>query len=65
MDPEIYNLDPEGLDPYPNEKPIWAMVKHATSTLSKIDPWPERNVSEQRRTEWPLEVGRPAQDGVG
>ena len=53
------------MDPYPKEKPTWAMVKYATSTLSKIDPWPERNVSEQRRTERPPEVGRPAQKGVG
>src|SRR6185503_6598970 len=43
LDPEIHNLDPEGLNPYPKDKPTSAMVKHATSTLSKIDPWPERN----------------------
>ena len=59
------------MDPYPKEKPTWAMVKHATSTLSRIDPWPERNVSEQWRTERPPEAGRlaprrpPGQDEVG
>ena len=55
----MYNLDPEGLNPYPKEKPTWAMVKHATSTLSRIDLRPERNVSEQWRTERPQEAGRP------
>ena len=61
----MHNLDPEGLDPYPKEETTWAMVKLATSTLSRIDPWLERNVSEQRRTERPPEEGRPAQDEVG
>ena len=62
MDPEIHNLYPEGLNPYPKEKLTRAMVKHVTSTLSKIDPWPERNVSEQGRTErppGPKEAARP------
>ena len=45
LDPEIHNLYPEGLNPYPKEKLTRAMVKHVTSTLSKIDPWPERSVS--------------------
>ena len=48
------------MDPYPTEKPIWAMVKYATATLSRIAPWPERSVSVQRRTEKPPEAGRPA-----
>ena len=61
----MHKLDPEGLDPYPKEKPTWAMVKHATSALSRIDLWTERKVSEQRRTERPPEVGRPAQKNVG
>ena len=67
MDPEVNNLDPEGLDPYPKEKPTWAMVKYATSTLSKIDPWPERSVSEQGRTERPAgpkEAARPRMKSV-
>ena len=54
------NLDPEGLDPYPKEKPTWAMVKYSTYTLSKIDPWSERSVTVQRRIVRPPEVGRPA-----
>jgi len=60
LNPEIYSLDPEGLDPYPKEKPTWAMVKYSIYTLSKIDPWSERNMTVQRRTERPLEAGRPA-----
>ena len=63
--PEIHNLDPEGLDPYPKEKPTWVMVKYTTSTLSRIDPWPERRVSVQWRTERPPEAVRLAQDEVG
>ena len=58
--PEIHNLDPEGLDPYSKEKPTWAMVKYATYTLSRIDPWSERSVTVQRRIERPLEASRPA-----
>ena len=27
---EMHNLDPEGLDPYPKEKPTYAMVKYST-----------------------------------
>ena len=46
----MHNLDPEGLDPYPKEKPTWAMVKYSTYTLSKIDPWSERSVLVQQRT---------------
>ena len=56
----MHNLDPEGLDPYPKEMPTWAMVKYATHTLSKIDPWPERSMLVQQRTERPPEAGRPA-----
>ena len=59
MDPKIYNLDAKGLNPYPKEKTTWAMIKYTTSTLSRIDPWPERSVSVQRRTERLPEVGRP------
>ena len=58
--PKIHNLDPEGLDPYSKEKPTCAMIKYATYTLSRIDPWSERSVTVQRRTERPPEVGRPA-----
>ena len=65
MDPEIYNLDLEGLNPYPKEKPTWAMVKYSTDTLSNIDPWLERSVSVQQRIEKPPEAGHPAQDKVG
>ena len=48
------------MDPYPKEKPTWAMVKYSTDTLPNIDPWPERRVSVQWRTERPPEAGRPA-----
>ena len=65
MDPKIYNLDPKGLDPYPKEKPTWAMIKYATYTISSIDPWSERSVTVQQRTERPPEAGRLAQDKVG
>ena len=34
----MHNLDPEVLDPYPKEKPTWAMLKYSTYTLSKIEP---------------------------
>ena len=61
----MHNLDPEGLDPYPKEKPTWATVKYSTYTLFKIDPWPERSVSVQRRAERPPEAGRPAQEDDG
>ena len=61
----MHNLDPEGLDPYPKEMPTWAMIKYSTYTLSKIDPWPERSVSVQQRTERPPEAGRPAQNNDG
>ena len=56
----MHNLDPEGLDPYPKAKPTWAMIKHTTSTPSQIDPWPEKSVSVQRKTERLPEVGHPA-----
>ena len=56
----MHNLDPEGLDPYPKEMLTWAMIKYSTYTLSKIDPWPERSVSVQQRTERPPEAGHPA-----
>ena len=54
------NLDLEGLDPYPKEMPTWAMIKYLIDTLSNIDPWLERSVSVQQRTEKPPEAGRPA-----
>ena len=60
MHPKIYNLDPEGLNPYPKEKITWAMIKHTMSTPSRIDPWLERIMSVQRRTERPPVAGRPA-----
>ena len=56
----MHNLDPEGLDPYSKEKPTWAMVKYSTYTLSMIDPWSERSVSVQRRTERLPDAGCPA-----
>ena len=58
--PKNIQLGPEGLDPYPKDKITWAMVKYAIYTLSRIDPWSERSVTVQRRTERPLEAGRPA-----
>ena len=61
----MHNLDPEGLDPYPKEMPTLAMIKYSTYTQSKIDPWIERSVSVQWRTERPPEAGRPAQKNVG
>ena len=48
------------MDPYPKEKPTWAMIKYATYTLSRIDPWSERSMMVQRRTERLPEVGRSA-----
>ena len=56
----MHNLDPEGLDPYPKEKPTWAMVKYSAKTQFSSDPWLERSVSMQQRTERPPEAGRPA-----
>ena len=56
----MHNLDPEGLDPYPKEKPTWAMVKCSANILPRSDPWPERSMSVQQRIERPPEVGRPA-----
>ena len=47
------------MDPYPKEKPTWAMIKYATYTLSRIDPWSERSMMVQQRTERLPEVGRP------
>jgi len=41
----------------------WSSMQHPPypgSTLSRIDPWPERNMSEQQRTERPPEAGRLA-----
>ena len=38
LNQEMHNLDLEGLNPYPKEKPTWAMVKYSTDTLSNIDP---------------------------
>ena len=61
----MHNLDPEGLDPYPKEKPTWAMVKYSAKTQFSSDPWLERSVSMQQRTERPPEVGRPAQINDG
>ena len=61
----MHNLDPEGLDPYPKEKPTWAMVKYSAKTQFSSDPWPERSVSVQQRTERPPEAGRPAQNNDG
>ena len=60
LNPEIHNLDPEGLDPYSKEKPTCAMIKYATYSLSRIDPWSERSMMVQRRTERLPEVGRSA-----
>ena len=56
----MHNLDPEGLDPYPKEKPTWAMVKYSAKTQFSSDLGPERSVSVQWRTEGPPEAGRPA-----
>jgi len=61
----MHNLDPEGLDPYPKEKPTWAMVKCSANILPRSDPWPERSMSVQQRIERPPEVGRPAQKNDG
>ena len=55
----MHNLDPEGLDPYPKEKPTRAMVKYSAKTQFSSDPWLERSVSMQQRTERPPEAGRP------
>jgi len=65
LNPEIHNLDPKGLDPYPKEKPTWAMVKYATYTQSRIDPWSERSVMVQWRTERTPKAGHPAQGRGG
>jgi len=56
----MHNLDPEGLDTYPKEKPTWAMVEYSANTLSRSDPWAERGVLVQWRTERPPEAGRSA-----
>jgi len=48
------------LGPISKREPTWAMVKYSTYTLSKIDPWSERSVMVQWRTERPPEAGRPA-----
>jgi hypothetical protein len=47
------------MDPYPKEKPTWAMVKYSAKTQLSSDLWPERNVSVQQKTERPPEAGRP------
>ena len=53
----MHNLGPEGLDPYPQKKPTWAMVKCSANTLSNIDPWSEKSVMVQQRTERLPEAG--------
>ena len=63
--PRNTQLGSERLGPISKREANRAMVKYATSTLSRIDPWPERNVPVQRRTERPPEAGRPTQIEVG
>ena len=58
--PKNIQVGPGRLEPISKVKTTWAMIKDTPSTPSRIDPWPERSMSVQWRTERPPEVGRPA-----
>ena len=63
--PKNIQVGPGRLEPISKVKTTWAMIKDTPSTPSRIDPWPERSMSVQRRGEKPPKAGRPAQDRVG
>ena len=61
-EPQNIQVRPGRLEPLSKVTTSWAMIRAQTSTPSRMDLWPERIVSVQRRAEMLPELGRPAQE---